>query len=70
MFITSDERVLWQLLELESNAFRAGDENFSAGDQLIIENARSSCSHTQMATRNNVTIIIIIKPTYMYTDPA
>ena len=54
MFIASDERVLcWgrALLTLEANAFCAGDEHFSAGDQHI-ENTRSSFSHThtQLAT--------------------
>ena len=47
-FIASDEHVLcWGrvLLTLEANAFRAGDEYFSAGDERI-EKARSSFSHT------------------------
>ena len=59
MFIASDESVLWHLA-LETNAFRVGDEHVSTWDW----SARSIVSHAQMATRNHVTIIMIIKPTY------
>ena len=47
-FITSGEHILcWGqvLLTLEANAFRAGNEYFSAGDERI-ENVRSSFSDT------------------------
>ena len=54
MFIASEERVLcWgrALLTLEANAFPAGDEHFSAGDECTcVENGRSSFIHTHTAS--------------------
>ena len=52
MFIASDEGVLcWRqtLLALETNAFHAGDQHFSAGDEQV-KNAGSNFSHTHTAS--------------------
>ena len=58
MFIASEEHILcWGqiLLALEMNAFHAGDEYISAGDERVV-NKRTSFSHThtqtQLATSN------------------
>ena len=62
MLITSAERVLcWgqTILALETNAFRDGDEHFSAGDEclshgtwniLVLQHFRASATHLHTAT--------------------
>ena len=55
MFIPSDERVLrWggTILALEINAFHAGDEYFSTGDERV-ENARSNFRYTHTHTNKH-----------------
>ena len=65
MFIASDECVSWwgrTLLALESNAFHAGDEHFSAGDARV-KNARSS--YQGLSSRIYVEMIAIVPNTYL-----
>ena len=60
---TADECILCRtqtLLVLETNAFHAGDEHFSAGNECI-ENVRSNFSHahTQLATSDFQTVLML-----------